>query len=217
MPGGHQVRWEDSSLAVGAASILLPSAAEGSCPVELGNPPILALTLLRHKGCTVLRIGFFLLHQCGALKSHPGMIRFSCKCQPWFPHGFKVILCIASCLPFLPLTWDLTECSFKRKSILQLSSPCAMLAGGYTGCLNLVDPKFGQRVKHFPMLPVAQRRGAHLLALFPAGPQKSAFLGRFFAEGLDQEVPWGACLGLLRDRFGNPHWFRYWFDAKQLV
>ena len=63
------MRWEDSSLAVGAASILLPSAAEGSCPVELGNPPILALTLLRHKGCTVLRIGFFLLHQCGALKS----------------------------------------------------------------------------------------------------------------------------------------------------
>ena len=39
------MRWEDSSLAVGAASILLPSAAEGSCPVELGNPPILALTL----------------------------------------------------------------------------------------------------------------------------------------------------------------------------
>ena len=68
MPGGHQVRWEDSSLAVGAASILLPSAAEGSCPVELGNPPILALTLMRHKGCTVLRIRF-LLHQCGALKS----------------------------------------------------------------------------------------------------------------------------------------------------
>ena len=63
------MRWEDSSLAVGAASILLPSAAEGSCPVELGNPPILALTLLRHKGCTVLRIGSFLLHQCGALKS----------------------------------------------------------------------------------------------------------------------------------------------------
>ena len=40
------------------ASILLPSAAEGSCPVELGNPPILALTLMRHKGCTVLRIRF---------------------------------------------------------------------------------------------------------------------------------------------------------------
>ena len=68
MPGGHPVRWEDSSLAVGAASILLPSAAEGSCPVELGNPPILALTLMRHKGCTVLRIRFQ-LHQCGALKS----------------------------------------------------------------------------------------------------------------------------------------------------
>ena len=62
------MRWEDSSLAVGAASILLPPAAEGSCPVELGNPPILALTLMRHKGCTVLRIRF-LLHQCGALKS----------------------------------------------------------------------------------------------------------------------------------------------------
>ena len=62
------MRWEDSSLAVGVASILLPSAAEGSCPVELGNPPILALTLMRHKGCTVLRIRF-LLHQCGALKS----------------------------------------------------------------------------------------------------------------------------------------------------
>ena len=74
MPGGHQVRWEDSSLAVGAASILLPSAAEGSCPVELGNPPILALTLLRHKGCTVLRIGFFLLHQCGALKSQQSIL-----------------------------------------------------------------------------------------------------------------------------------------------
>ena len=69
MPGGHPVRWEDSSLAVGVASILLPSAAEGSCPVELGNPPILALTLMRHKGCTVLRIRFQ-LHQCGALKSH---------------------------------------------------------------------------------------------------------------------------------------------------
>ena len=68
------MRWEDSSLAVGAASILLPSAAEGSCPVELGNPPILALTLLRHKGCTVLRIGFFLLHQCGALKSQVIML-----------------------------------------------------------------------------------------------------------------------------------------------
>ena len=68
MPGGHPVRWEDSSLAVGVASILLPSAAEGSCPVELGNPPILALTLMRHKGCTVLRIRFQ-LHQCGALKS----------------------------------------------------------------------------------------------------------------------------------------------------
>ena len=63
------MRWEDSSLAVGVASILLPSAAEGSCPVELGNPPILALTLMRHKGCTVLRIRFQ-LHQCGALKSH---------------------------------------------------------------------------------------------------------------------------------------------------
>ena len=68
------MRWEDSSLAVGAASILLPSAAEGSCPVELGNPPILALTLLRHKGCTVLRIGFFLLHQCGALKSQASVL-----------------------------------------------------------------------------------------------------------------------------------------------
>ena len=55
-------------LAADAASILLPSAAEGSCPVELGNPPILALTLMRHKGCTVLRIRFQ-LHQCGALKS----------------------------------------------------------------------------------------------------------------------------------------------------
>ena len=43
------MRWEDFSLAVGAASILLPSAAEGSCPVELGNPPILALTLMRKK------------------------------------------------------------------------------------------------------------------------------------------------------------------------
>ena len=51
------MRWEDSSLAVGVASILLPSAAEGSCPVELGNPPILALILLRYKGCTVLRLG----------------------------------------------------------------------------------------------------------------------------------------------------------------
>ena len=50
MPGGHPVRWEDSSLAVGVASILLPSAAEGSCPVELGNPPILALILMRRKG-----------------------------------------------------------------------------------------------------------------------------------------------------------------------
>ena len=59
----------DAIRPLGMASILLPSAAEGSCPVELGNPPILALTLLRHKGCTVLRIGFFLLHQCGALKS----------------------------------------------------------------------------------------------------------------------------------------------------
>ena len=56
MPGGHPVRWEDFSLAVGAASILLPSAAEGSCPVELGNPPILALTLIRKKGGTVLRV-----------------------------------------------------------------------------------------------------------------------------------------------------------------
>ena len=56
MPGGRPVRWEDFSLAVGAASILLPSAAEGSCPVELGNPPILALTLMRQKGGTVLRI-----------------------------------------------------------------------------------------------------------------------------------------------------------------
>ena len=63
------MRWEDSSLAVGVASILLPSAAEGSCPVELGNPPILALILLRHKGCTVLRLRYQ-LHQCGALKSH---------------------------------------------------------------------------------------------------------------------------------------------------
>ena len=62
------MRWEDSSLAVGVASILLPSAAEGSCPVELGNPPILALILLRHKGCTVLRLRCQ-LHQCGALKS----------------------------------------------------------------------------------------------------------------------------------------------------
>ena len=62
------MRWEDSSLAVGVASILLPSAAEGSCPVELGNPPILALILLRHKGCTVLRLRYQ-LHQCGALKS----------------------------------------------------------------------------------------------------------------------------------------------------
>ena len=80
MPGGHQVRWEDSSLAVGAASILLPSAAEGSCPVKLGNPPILALTLLRHKGCTVLRTGSFLLHQCGALKSQDLVSNLSVAC-----------------------------------------------------------------------------------------------------------------------------------------
>ena len=76
------MRWEDSSLAVGAASILLPSAAEGSCPVELGNPPILALTLLRHKGCTVLRIGFFLLHQCGALKSLVVLVYFILWLKP---------------------------------------------------------------------------------------------------------------------------------------
>ena len=73
------MRWEDSSLAVGVASILLPSAAEGSCPVELGNPPILALTLMRHKGCTVLRIRFQ-LHQCGALKS----LDYSKKLVPLF-------------------------------------------------------------------------------------------------------------------------------------
>ena len=48
----------DAIRPLGMASILLPSAAEGSCPVELGNPPILALTLMRHKGCTVLRIRF---------------------------------------------------------------------------------------------------------------------------------------------------------------
>ena len=52
------MRWEDSSLAVGVASILLPSAAEGSCPVELGKPPILALILMRRKGCTVLRLRY---------------------------------------------------------------------------------------------------------------------------------------------------------------
>ena len=58
----------DAIRPLGMASIVLPSAAEGSCPVELGNPPIFALTLMRHKGCTVLRIRFQ-LHQCGALKS----------------------------------------------------------------------------------------------------------------------------------------------------
>ena len=47
----------DAIRPLGMASILLPSAAEGSCPVELGNPPILALILLRYKGCTVLRLG----------------------------------------------------------------------------------------------------------------------------------------------------------------
>ena len=46
----------DAIRPLGVASILLPSAAEGSCPVELGNPPILALTLMRQKGGTVLRI-----------------------------------------------------------------------------------------------------------------------------------------------------------------
>ena len=90
------MRWEDSSLAVGAASILLPSAAEGSCPVELGNPPILALTLLRHKGCTVLRIGFFLLHQCGALKSHghlPPASPACCKENPFpLPRRYGLVL-----------------------------------------------------------------------------------------------------------------------------
>ena len=35
----------DAIRPLGMASILLPSAAEGSCPVELGNPPILALIL----------------------------------------------------------------------------------------------------------------------------------------------------------------------------
>ena len=49
MPGGRPVRWEDFSLAVGAASILLPSAAEGSCPVELGNPPIPYAAKGRHR------------------------------------------------------------------------------------------------------------------------------------------------------------------------
>ena len=39
----------DAIRPLGVASILLPSAAEGSCPVELGNPPILALTLMRQK------------------------------------------------------------------------------------------------------------------------------------------------------------------------
>ena len=43
--------------------------------MELGNPPILALTLMRHKGCTVLRIRF-LLHQCGALKSQDFFYNF---------------------------------------------------------------------------------------------------------------------------------------------
>ena len=37
-------------------------------PVELGNPPILALILMRRKGCTVLRLRYQ-QHQCGALKS----------------------------------------------------------------------------------------------------------------------------------------------------
>ena len=37
----------DAIRPLGMASILLPSAAEGSCPVELGNPPILALILMR--------------------------------------------------------------------------------------------------------------------------------------------------------------------------
>ena len=46
----------DAIRPLGVASILLPSAAEGSCPVELGNPPILALTLMRQKGGTVLQI-----------------------------------------------------------------------------------------------------------------------------------------------------------------
>ena len=48
----------DAIRPLGMASILLPSAAEGSCPVELGNPPILALILMRHKGCTVLRLRY---------------------------------------------------------------------------------------------------------------------------------------------------------------
>ena len=48
----------DAIRPLGMASILLPSAAEGSCPVELGNPPILALILMRRKGCTVLRLRY---------------------------------------------------------------------------------------------------------------------------------------------------------------
>ena len=49
LPNDQLVRWYWQlmrSVRWGWTSILLPSAAEGSCPVELGNPPILALILL---------------------------------------------------------------------------------------------------------------------------------------------------------------------------
>ena len=103
MPGGRPVRWEDSSLAVGVASILLPSAAEGSCPVELGNPPILALILLRHKGCTVLRLRYQ-KHQCGALKSqgmllvHQGLLILGFHEAPQWPSEIA---------PKIPQSWRL--------------------------------------------------------------------------------------------------------------